>query len=62
MIGMYRAEFVRPPATKAIPESPTPICTACAAGHHEQPILDHESCDCPCHGVPLEFAGYQVAA
>lgn len=58
MIDLYRVEFVRPLATKAIPELPTRICIACAAGHHEQPLLKGESCDCPCHGTPL----YQVAA
>lgn len=62
MIEMYRVEFVRPLAMTAVPESPSRICIACAAGHHDQPMLSNESCDCPCHGVPLEFAGYQVAA
>ncbi len=61
MIDLYRVEFVRPLATNAIPESPTPICMACAAGHHEQIVLRHECCDCPCHGTPLESAGYEVA-
>ena len=55
-------DYPRPPATQTVPESPTKLCTACAVGHHEQPILGDESCDCPCHGTPLASDGYQVAA
>jgi hypothetical protein len=64
MMEVYRIQFdyPRPPATPTMPESSTKLCTACAAGHHEQPILGDESCDCPCHGTPRESAGYQVAA
>jgi hypothetical protein len=65
MIGVYRVEFVRPrlSVTPMVPEpEPTPICMACAVGHHEQPILAYESCDCACHGTPSEQADYRVAA
>jgi hypothetical protein len=62
MMDMYRVQFDYPRPTKAIPNPPTRICTACAVGHHEQPILGDESSDCPCHGTPLEVAGYEVAA
>ncbi len=62
MIDLYRVEFVRPLATNATPESPTPICMACSAGHHEQIVLAGESCDCPCHGTPPEWINYKVAA
>jgi hypothetical protein len=64
MMEVYRLQFdyPLPPVTQSVPESPTKLCTACAAGHHEQPILGDEPCDCPCHGRPLECAGYEVAA
>jgi hypothetical protein len=64
MMERYRTQFdyPRPPATQTVPESPTKLCTACAVGHHEQPILGDESCDCPCHGTPLGAVDYQVAA
>jgi hypothetical protein len=63
MMAVYRVEFVRPRVTNTVPESPTPICMACGAGHHEQPMLDHECCNCPCHGAtPPEFADYRLAA
>lgn len=66
MIAVYRAQFTypRPPASQAVPEqSPAPICLSCAAGHHEQPMLVHESCDCPCHGTTLpKWVDYKVAA
>lgn len=64
MIDIYRIQFaaLRASETNAVRESPTPTCAACATGHHEQPMLAHESCDCPCHGAPLDFAEYKVAA
>jgi hypothetical protein len=62
MIDMYRVQFVRPLATASNPQSPTRICIACAAGHHEQPLLGGEICDCPCHGTPLQSVDYRVAA
>ena len=64
MMEVYRTQFdyPRPSAPQTIHESPTKLCMACAAGHHDQPMLPNESCDCPCHGTPLESAGYQVAA
>jgi hypothetical protein len=64
MMDMYRMQFGHPAlsAPPTIPESPTKLCVACAAGHHDQPMLAHESCDCPCHGTLLESAEYQVAA
>jgi hypothetical protein len=39
-----------------------PICKACAAGYHEQLLLVHERCECPCHGTASECAAYGVAA
>jgi hypothetical protein len=64
MMERYRTQFAdsRPTATQTVPTAPTKLCTACAVGHHEQPILGDESCDCPCHGTPQESAGYRVAA
>jgi hypothetical protein len=64
MMGLYRIQFddPRPPSPENIPTSPTKLCTACAVGHHEQPIIGDESCDCPCHGTPLASTGSQVAA
>jgi hypothetical protein len=64
MMAVYRVQFAYPRTSEAktVLESQTPICLACAAGHHEQPVLVHESCDCPCHGTPLESAGNEVAA
>ncbi len=64
MMERYLIQFAdpRPPATQTVPESPTRLCIACAVGHHEQPILGDESCDCPCHGTPLGAVDYQVAA
>jgi hypothetical protein len=63
MIAMYRVQFTNPPTQTVRDQSPAPICMACAAGHHDQPMLAHESCDCPCHGTtPPEFAVCEVAA
>jgi hypothetical protein len=65
MMNLHRGQFARPQpsAIQAVADqSPVPICMACAEGHHEQPMLAHESCDCPCHCTPLDQAGYQVAA
>jgi hypothetical protein len=65
MIGAYCVQFerLRPSEVGAVfQESPARICIACAAGHHEQPVLAHESCDCPCHGTPPAFADSGVAA
>jgi hypothetical protein len=64
MMGLYRVQFSdpRPPAMHTVPGSPTKLCTACAVGHHEQPILGNESCDCPCHGTPQVSTDYRVAA
>lgn len=64
MMEVYRIQFdpPRPPAGQTVPESPTKLCTACAAGHHEQPILGDESCECPCHGAPVVSDHYEVAA
>jgi hypothetical protein len=55
MMAVYRVQFDYPPMQGVREQSTvTPICMACAAGHHEQPMLAHESCDCPCHGTPPE--------
>jgi hypothetical protein len=62
MIGVYRAQFTYPQVQAVRQQSPAPICIACAAGHHDQPMLAHECCDCPCHGTPPESADYVVAA
>jgi hypothetical protein len=64
MMERYRTQFdfPKPPSPPLISESPTKLCMACSAGHHDQPMLPHESCDCPCHGTPRESAVYQVAA
>jgi hypothetical protein len=62
MTGVYRVQLAYPRAEAVREQSPAPICIACAAGHHEQPMLAHECCDCPCHGTPLECADYKVAA
>jgi hypothetical protein len=64
MMNVNRFEFAdRPTVAPAVCErSAKPICMACEAGHHEQPMLDHESCDCACHGIPLDRANYKVAA
>jgi hypothetical protein len=58
--SLYRIHLVDPrPRVQAIPElSMSPICIACAEGHHEQPT--QETCCCLCHGtIP---AMQQVAA
>jgi hypothetical protein len=62
MIGAYSVQFDSPPAL-AVPEQSmvTPICIACVAGHHDQPMLAHESCDCPCHGIPTASAARMAA-
>jgi integrase len=31
-----------------------PVCMDCAAGYHEQILLPHECCGCPCHGTRRE--------
>ena len=64
MMDLYRVQFAHPQTseTNAVPESPTTICTACAAGHHEQIVLAEECCDCPCHGIPPERSDSKVAA
>jgi hypothetical protein len=64
MMDLYRVQFAHPqaPETNAVPESPTTICTPCAAGHHEQIVLGGESCDCPCHGTTPDCTDYKVAA
>lgn len=41
----------------ADPQPAAPICAACAAGHHDQPLLPHESCTCPCHGIQAQCIG-----
>lgn len=41
-------------------KSAVAICSACAAGHHEQPLRTGECCPCPCHGAGL--VQYKVAA
>jgi hypothetical protein len=63
MMAIYCVQFAGPWAQAVRDQSPTPICMACAAGHHDQPILAHECCDCSCHGAtPPESADFRVAA
>ena len=37
-----------------------PICNACSNGYHDQVLVSHEGCSCPCHG-PLNVQA-EVAA
>ena len=31
--------------------TPKPVCTACAAGYHDEVLVTIEHCACPCHGT-----------
>jgi hypothetical protein len=62
MIGLHSVQLAYPRAQAVREQSTAPICMACAAGHHDQPMLAHECCDCPCHGKPPERADSRVAA
>ena len=63
-MGLYLVRLdSRPSTERAVHKQPVPpVCRACAAGHHEQLLLVHERCDCPCHGIASECPDYKVAA
>jgi len=31
--------------------APKPVCPACAAGYHDEVLVTHQDCACPCHGT-----------
>ena len=32
------------------PQTTKPVCAACAAGYHDEVLVNSEHCACPCHG------------
>jgi hypothetical protein len=58
MRGRYHFAEAQPSPEK----QQAPICAACAAGYHEQFLLAHERCDCPCHGTQTQCINDKVAA
>jgi hypothetical protein len=47
---------------RTIREASIAVCTACAAGYHEDIVFAAACCDCPCHGSQTPCASDKARA
>ena len=60
MMGLcdFQLDF-RPSSERVQPRAP--VCSACAAGYHQEFLPTDECCDCPCHGSQSHCVDNRVA-